>query len=304
MAKCSRAQMLQTARCSAYINSKNRPKLPIGVMKVRVKFRVSCTDVKRWEMGSRPYHYLGVACNATEPQSIKEVFFSQACLKRHYIIGQALRYTCTGDRLLRTCAGCFLKNLIFCVSGTARFLSFSWLSTSILFQFHHLISVVASAKRFSSVHLATAPATWNITRPRRFAKFWTTSPTSFRTLPASSENFGRGFWELWPWVLRTCFFLLLCGFCVYSRYCPQVLRTWFDTSENLARYFWELWGVLLRTWADTSEKFGVRPTAPRRSLVLGRIVLVRLQIHFMHCSSSNVTQHQLTIKTSTIKISS
>ena len=83
MAKCSRAQMLQTAIFSAYINSKNRPKLPIGVMKVRVKFRASRTDVKRCEMGSRPYHYLGVACNATEPQSIKEVFFSQACLKRH-----------------------------------------------------------------------------------------------------------------------------------------------------------------------------------------------------------------------------
>ena len=125
MAKCSRAQMLQTAIFSAYINSKNRPKLPIGVMKVRVKFRASRTDVKRCEMGSRPYHYLGVACNATEPQSIKEVFFSQACLKRHYIIGQALRYTCTGDRLLRTCPGCFSNKLIFCVSGTARFLSFS-----------------------------------------------------------------------------------------------------------------------------------------------------------------------------------
>ena len=125
-----------------------------------------------------------------------------------------------------------------------------------------------------------------------------------RTLSASSENFGRGFWELWSWVLRTCFFLLLCGFYVYLQYCPQVLRTWSDTSENLVRYFWELWGVLLRTWSDTSENFGFRPTAPRRSRVLGPIVLVRLQVSFMHCSSSNVTQNQLTIKTSKIKISS
>ena len=75
MAKCSRAQMLQTAIFSAYINSKNRPKLPIGVMKVRVKIRASRTDVRRRKMGSRPYHYLGVAGNATEPQSIKGVFF-------------------------------------------------------------------------------------------------------------------------------------------------------------------------------------------------------------------------------------
>ena len=74
-----------------------------------------------------------------------------------------------------------------------------------------------------------------------------------RTLSASSENFGRGFWELWSWVLRTCVFLLLCGFYVYLQYCPQVLRTWSDTSENLVRYFWELGPILLRTLGRTSE---------------------------------------------------